>query len=202
MRVAFPCLAAILTMITLNVGFADEPATLARALTRINRAARQAAETTYRVECVVYQRDETGAETVVSRPVVATLAHQPATVQIAQATPLVTSVESVPGGTAKPNITVVVAGTRLTMKIAPDQPGKIAVDLAIERTAIESVDVTKLPDGSTRQSARIASQTTRVIDCIDLAKTQSIGLDDKDTAKSKQRVEFTVTEMKVEQPGE
>src|SRR5688572_1164350 len=104
MRVAFPCLAAILTMITLNVGFADEPATLARALTRINRAARQAAETTYRVECVVYQRDETGAETVVSRPVVATLAHQPSTVQIAQATPLVTSVESVPGGTAKPNI--------------------------------------------------------------------------------------------------
>jgi hypothetical protein len=196
----YPFLAAFLTAITLNSGLADEPATLAKTLTRINRAARQGVETTYRVECLVYQRDEAGTETVISRPVVATLAHQPAMVQIAQATPLVTSVESVPGGTAKPNITVVVSGTKLTMKIAPDQAGKIAVDLAIERTAIESVDVTKLPDGSTRQSARIASQTTRVIECIDLGKKQSVGLDDKDATKSKQRVEFTVTEIKAEQP--
>lgn len=152
----------------------------------------------YRIACVVYERGEDGKDIVLSRPVVATTAHRPAQVQIAQATPLVTGVETMPDGASKPNITLLTTGIKIELKVAPDQAGRVAVDVAIEQSAIESIDVVKLPDGTARQSARMALKTTRVLETAALGKTTTVGLDDKDAAKSIRRAEFTVTEMKPE----
>ncbi len=156
------------------------------------------ADRVYRVACAVYERGEDGKDIVLSRPIVATVPHQPAQVQIAQATPLVAGIETTPDGKAKPSITVLTSGIKIEMKIAPDHSGRVAFDVAIEQSAIESVDIVKLPDGSSRQSARIGSKTTRIIETVDLGKKTTVGLDDKDPAKSKRRAEFTVTEMKPE----
>jgi hypothetical protein len=208
MRVLLPILAASFVIMTVKGAHADE--NLKRPLRGYQEVVDPTAprgpllrdvanEKVYRIQCVVYQRDKDGKENVISRPIVATVAKQPARVQIAQGTPLVTSVEKTAEGRAKPNVTLIVAGTNLNISITPDHDGRVAYDLSIERSAIESVENTKDADGSVRQAARIGSQTTRVIDRTDLGKSQSIGLDDKDPAKCTQRVEFVVTEMKADQ---
>jgi hypothetical protein len=156
-------------------------------------------ERVYRIECAVFQREPDGKDAILSRPVVATVAHRPAHVQIAQATPLVTGIERTADGKAKPHVTVVTSGITWTIKLAPDEAGRVAFDVAIERTAIESVDVKKETNGALRHSARIASETTRIIDRVDLGKKLTIGLDDQDAGKSNRRVEFTVTEMKADE---
>jgi hypothetical protein len=156
----------------------------------------------YRIECVVLERGEDGKDIVISRPTVATIPHQSAQVQIAQATPLVTGMEPAAEGKTKPTITVVTSGISMVMKLAPDQAGRATFDISVEQTAIESVDVAKLPDGTARQSARIGGQTTRVIGQIELGKKVTVGLDDKDATKSKRRAEFTVTETMADRAAE
>jgi hypothetical protein len=149
----------------------------------------------FRIKCVVIERDVDGKEQVLSRPQVMTVAGQPAHVQIASATPLATGVEAAAGGAAKPIVSVVTVGTSLSMKISPEKAGRAAFDVSIERSAIESVEETKLEDGTTRQSARIGTKSTRILQSIEYGKTIVVGLDDKDAAKSKTRAEFVVLEM-------
>ncbi|MEX2187665.1 MAG: hypothetical protein WD875_12755 [Pirellulales bacterium] len=164
-------------------------------LSKAVAVADESARRIYRIECRIVERQDDGQETVLSQPTVATIAQQPAQVQIAQATPLVTGAEPTAAGAAKPNITVITTGLSLSITVAPDRPGRASLDVSIERSDIESVDVTKHADGSVSQSARVASHTTRVIDSVELAKKFAVGLDDKDPAKSKRRAEFVVEEI-------
>lgn len=155
----------------------------------------QGPQRTYRIACRIVERQDDGQDKVTSSPKVVTVAHQPAQIQIAQATPLVTGVETNAAGASKPNVTVVTTGLSLAFKIAPDRPGRASFDVSIERSDIESVDVTRHADGSASQSARVASQTTRVIDVIEFTKKFVVGIDHKDPAKSKRRAEFVVDEI-------
>lgn len=155
----------------------------------------EAPQTVYRIECRIVERGEDGEDEVLSQPTVATLAHQPAHVQIAQQTPIVAGVESVAVGGAKPNIVVLTTGLSLVMRVAPDGRGRATFDVTIERSDVESVAVTKRDDGSARQSARVASHATRVVDSVELDKKFVVGVDHQDVAKSKRRAEFVVTEV-------
>ncbi len=155
----------------------------------------QTSDRLFRIVCVVIERQPDGKEQVISRPQLMSLSGQPAHVQIASATPLVTGLEPTAGGASKPIISVVTVGTTLSMKISPEKAGRAAFDVSIERSAIESVEEIKLEDGTTRQSARIGSKTTRILESIEYGKTIVVGLDDKDAAKSKTRAEFVVVEM-------
>lgn len=150
----------------------------------------------FRIKCVVIERDADGKEQVLSRPHVMTLAGQPAQVQIGAATPLVTGVEKAADGKVKPLISVLESGIKMSMKIVPEKEGRAAFDLTIERAVIESVEVTKAADGTERQSARVGTKTARVLESIELGKTVTVGLDDKDLAKSKVRVELVVEEVR------
>ncbi len=183
--------------------------TLAAAIlaAREQGAAREpASDRTYRIECVVIEREADGTEQVISRPQVMTLAGQPAHVQIGAATPLVTGSETTADGGTKPVISVVTTGTTFSLTVVPEQAGRTGragragLDLTMTRSALESVEATKHDDGtdrqSVRQSARIESKSARVLESIELGKKLVIGLDDKDAAKSKVRVELVVAEVR------
>jgi hypothetical protein len=153
----------------------------------------------YRIECRIVERGEDGKDLVLSQPTVATIAHQPSQVQIAQQTPIVTGTDPAVVGGPTPSIAVLTTGLTMVMKVAPEKDGRASFDVSIERSDIESVGVTKRDDGSARQSARVATHGTRVIDSIELAKKFVIGIDDKDPAKSKRRAEFVVAEVDAKQ---